>query len=375
MINDKYLRIAIDCRALGKKRTGDEVYTKNLVTNLANIDNKNQYFLLFDKEAKIQELGFSLPSNFKTVTILPSYKLLWTMYSLPKWLRKNKVDVLHVQYITPFWLPRDVKLITTIHDVSWKFYPQHIKKSDLFFLNILIPTSLNKANKIITVSQTSKDDIVKIFKISPDKIAMIYNGVDNIVGHAMSDNVIKKYNLPKKFIFYVGTLQPRKNIPALLETFNILNTKYQVLDTKLVIAGGKGHNYDQRIDTLVEKYKLQDKVLFPGFVDEKDLPTMYKLANVFVFPSLYEGFGIPVIEAMAMGAPVIVSNKSCLPEVVGRAGLIIDPEDSIEFAKTIYDLISNEKLRNNLIEKGHKRAKEFSWNKMAEETLKLYYSI
>lgn len=371
MDSKKYLRIAIDCRTIGKKRTGDEVYTKNLVLNLARVDSQNQYFLLFDRQVNPEELDLLLPSNFKIVVITPSHKLLWTMYALPKWLRKNNIDILHVQYITPFWLPKNIKVITTIHDISWKFYPQYIKKSDLFFLNALIPISLKKADKIITVSQTSKNDIVKIFKISPDKIAMIYNGADNTVGHAMSDSI----NLPEKFILYVGTLQPRKNIPALLEAFNILNTKYPILNTKLIIAGGKGHNYDQRIDMLVEKYKLQDKVLFPGFVDEKDLATMYGLADLFVFPSLYEGFGIPAIEAMAMGTPVVVSNKSCLPEVVGQAGLIVDPENSEEFADVIYKILSDKALRNNLIEKGYKRAKEFSWEKTAKETLEVYKKL
>lgn len=380
MDSKKYLRIAIDCRVLGKKRTGDEVYTKNLVLNLVKIDSRNQYFLLFDKEVKDEILGILLPSNFKIITITPSHKLLWTMYTLPKWLRKNNIDVLHAQYITPLWLPKKIKVVTTIHDVSWKFYPRHIKKSDLFFLNVLIPISLKRANFVITVSQTSKKDIVSIYKLPSEKVVAIYNGVGEkfnsfIVSDAELGQVRKKYSLPENFILYVGTLQPRKNIPALLEAFNMLNTKYKILNTKLVIAGGRGHNYDKRIDMLMEKYKLQDKVLFPGFVDEKDLPTMYKLSNIFVFPSLYEGFGIPVIEAMAMGAPVIVSNKSCLPEVVGEAGFIIDPDNSEEFAGVIYKILFNSDLRNCLIEKGYKRAKDFNWNKMAEETLKLYYSI
>lgn len=368
------LRIAIDCRTIGKKRTGDEVYTKNLVLNLAKIDSRNQYFLLFDRKVEDVILGISLPSNFKIATITPSHKILWTMYSLPKWLIRNHVNILHVQYITPIWLPKHIKAITTIHDVSWKFYPQYIKKNDLLFLNTLIPLSLKRADKIITVSQTSKNDIVKIYKLPSEKVVMIYNGINTSVGYAIpdSDYVMQKYNLPKDFILYIGTLQPRKNIPALLKAFSILNTKYKTPDTKLVIGGGRGHNYDERIDVIVKKYMFENNVVFPGYIDDEDLPTLYKLAKVFVFPSLYEGFGIPPIEAMAYGTPVVVSDKSCLPETVGDAGLVVDPENSKAFAEAMYRAIHDESLRRALIEKGYKRAGEFSWERAARETLKLY---
>jgi len=366
------LRIAIDCRTIGKKRTGDEVYTKNLVLNLAKIDSKNQYFLLFDRNVDRAILGSIPPANFKIITITPSHKLLWTMYSLPKWLKKNHVDVLHVQYIAPLWLPKHIKLITTLHDVSWKFYPQYIKKSDLFFLNTLIPISIKKADKIITVSQTSKEDIVKTYAIPPDKVRVVYNGVHIPIGYATPDRVIEKYHLPKNFIFYVGTLQPRKNVPSLLRTFQVLRNKYKVENVQLVIGGGRGHNYDERIDVLVEQYKLKDDVIFPGYIDNEDLPILYKLAKVFVFPSLYEGFGIPPLEAMASGTPVVVSDKSCLPETVGDAGLVVDPEDSEVFAEAIYRAMYDEPLRYALIEKGYKRAKELSWERAARETVILY---
>lgn len=372
------LKIAIDCRAIGKKRTGDEVYVKHLVFQLAKNDHRNNYFLLFDrKNVSEKDIGFSLPPHFKIVTILPAHKLLWTMYSVPRWLRKHHVDVLHVQYITPFWLPRNIKVITTIHDVSWKFYPEYIKKSDLFFLNTLIPLSLARASRIITVSETSRRDIIKIYNIAERKVVSIYNGVgEEFVkpSQEKKEAVMKKYNLPEKFILYVGTLQPRKNVPALLEAFQCLVSKWEIPGLKLVIVGGKGHNYDSRIDGVVKRYHLTDKVLFPGYIDSQDLPSVYASARLFVFPSLYEGFGIPLIEAMGVGTPVVASNQSCLPEVVGEGGMVVDPHNTEMLAQAMRMLLTDELKRKEFIEKGYKRAAEFTWEKTAKKTLELYYA-
>lgn len=356
------------------------MYVKNLVYHLTKLDSQNQYFLLFDRNGVSEkEIGFSLPGNFKIVAILPSYKLLWTMYSMPKWIKKNTIDVLHVQYITPLWLPGRTKLITTIHDVSWKFFPLYIKRSDLFFLNILIPLSIKRANKVITVSHTSREDIIKIYKLSPGKVVSIYNGVDkelfNNTNDIVTTKIIQKYKLPEKYIFYVGTLQPRKNIPALIRAFNVLITKYNIPDIKLVVGGGKSHNYDERIDSVIKQYGLENKIIPAGYIDQRDLPYLYKLAKVFVFPSLYEGFGIPVIEAMACGTPVVVADKSCLPEVAGQAGLAVDPAQTEKFADTIYKALSDEKIRKELISKGYERAKEFDWKNTAQQTFIIYTHI
>lgn len=377
--NSRPIRIAIDCRTLGRKRTGDEVYVRNLVLNLMKIDKVNQYFLLFDREIQAGELCFEVSSNFHVTAITPGGKFLWTMYYLPKWIKANKIDVLHVQYITPFWLPQGTKLVTTIHDVSWKFYPQYIKKSDLFFLNTLIPVSLKKADKIITVSETSKKDIVRIYGLPEEKVAAIYNGVgDNFKSYVNSageeERVKKKYNLPDNFILYLGTLQPRKNVPSLLEAFYLWDKEYAG-QARLVIGGGKSYNYDNRIDGLINEHNLKNKITLTGYIEDSDLPAIYKLAKAFVFPSLYEGFGIPVIEAMAVGTPVIVSDQSCLPEVAGEAGLVVDPGDKKKFAEAIHRIMTDEKLRGELAGKGRERAAEFNWEETAKKTLKIYTTL
>jgi glycosyltransferase involved in cell wall biosynthesis len=274
-----------------------------------------------------------------------------------------------------------VKLVLTIHDISFNFFPQFIKKSDLFFLKTLIPRSLKMAAKIIAVSDFTKSEVEKYYKIPNKKIAAIHNGVDfelfnQFVSHEKSEEVRKKYNLPEKFIFYIGTLQPRKNIPVLVEALNILHEKYSLNNIKLVIAGNrKAHNFDPKIDEATKKYNLEICVIFPGWIDEEDKPALYKLASCFVFPSLYEGFGIPIVEAMAAGTPVVSSDKSCLPEIGKNGTIYANPNNPEEFAKKIHEILSDENLRNNFVKKGKEAAKGYTWQKNAERILEVYRNL
>jgi len=378
------MRIGIDIRLIGKKRTGDETVFFNLVKNLTEIKSNNQYFLFTDRNAEKNsdlkaEIGkLNLKNNFKIIFINSPNRFWWNLWALPNYLKKNPVDIFHTQYIAPFWLPKKVKLVLTIHDISFNFFPQFIKKSDLFFLKMLIPRSLKMATKVIAVSEFTKKEIEKYYHIPGEKIATIHNGVDfelfnkNIAPEKL-EKTRKKYNLPENFILYIGTLQPRKNIPALVGALNTLHEKYNLRDMELVIAGNrKAHNFDPKIDGAIKKYDLQKNIVFPGWIDEEDKPTLYKLARCFVFPSLYEGFGIPIVEAMAAGVPVISSNITCLTEVGKDGAIFADPGKPEEFTKKIHEVLSDENLRDNLIEKGTEIAKSYTWQKNAEKTLAVY---
>ncbi len=394
------MRIGIDIRAIGKKRTGDETYAKNLIKNLLKIDQKNQYFLYTDTDKENQKLKIknqidpgSQYKNYQIISIKPAHKLLWTFYSLPKYLKKNPVDVLHLQYITPQLLTKKTRLITTIHDVSFNVFPQYIKKSDLFFLKILIPLSLKKANEVIAVSRFTKKEIARYYKIPENKIRAIYNG-------GAGENFIKleekysreaqkakeKYSLPDNFIFYAGTLQPRKNIPFLLEGFKRLKSKYrkkypEIKNLKLVLSGQRGgHNYDSRIDKKLQQIKTEapdifKDIIFLGFVGDKELPYIYQYAKVFCYPSLYEGFGLPIIEAMAARTAVLCSFSSCHKEIAQSAASYFNPNDLKDFTKKLYGIIINNKKRKEAVSAGKKRAYFFSWAKTASETLKLYNEL
>ena len=381
------MKIGIDIRMIGKKRTGDEAVFFNLVKNLAEVDKSNQYFLFTDRNPKedhdlkdeIRKL--QLPNNFQIIFINSPNRFWWNLWALPDYLRKNPLDIFHIQYIAPFWLPKKVKMVLTIHDISFNFFPQFIKKSDLFFLKMLIPRSLRMAARIIAVSEFTKKEIKKYYNISAEKIAVVHNGVDfelfdKYIDQNKLAEIRKKYSLPEKFLLYIGTLQPRKNLPALIQAMHILQEKYNLEDIKFVIAGNReAHNFDPEIDEAIEKYGLDKSVIFPGWIDEEDKPAIYKLAQCFVFPSLYEGFGIPIIEAMSAGTPVISSNSSCLPEI-GKTGVIFaDPKKPEEFAKRIHDILTDENLKESLIKKGKETAKNYTWQKNSEKTLGVYESL
>jgi glycosyltransferase involved in cell wall biosynthesis len=379
------MKIGIDIRLIGKKRTGDEAVIFNLVKNLAKIDDKNEYLLLTDNnnEAELEKISKDLrienKNNFKIISLPLSGRFAWNLWILPMYLRKNPVNIYHTQYITPWFVPKSVKIVTIIHDISFNFFPQLISFSDLFFLKTLIPMSLKRADKIIAVSQFTKDEIIKFYKINPEKIECVYNSIGSeFLSDAVSEEKLKevrnKYGLPEKFILYMGTLQPRKNIPQLIEAFGLIKSK--LWDFKLVICGNKNaHNYDQKIEASIEASKLENDIIFPGFIDENDKQAVFRSAHVFAFPSLYEGFGIPVLEAMSQGVPIICSDIPSLKEIAGSGALYFDVSSMDDLSQKLYAICSNNDLREKLIRSGNVRVGFFSWEKSAREMLAIYEKL
>lgn len=372
------MNIAIDIRAIGKKRTGDEVYTLELVKGLVKLETGHNFYLFTDTEDwyQVPELK-NLPTNWQVITLLPKSKLIWTEYLLPKACHKYHIDLLHIQYIAPIWgLPKYTKMLNTIHDISWKFVPQHIRFLDKFLLNTLIPISIKKSDAIITVSKHSKYAIQHIFGTDLDKIHSIYNGgyIEHIPTVLSSSQKVKEV-LKEYYILYLGSLQPRKNVPTALKAF----AKYLELNPdsqlKFVIVGGRGYNYDKQIDITIIEYNLSKKVIFTGFITDEEKILLLKQSQAFVYLSLYEGFGIPLIEAMSLSTPVIASNTSCLPEIVEEAGILTDPYNIDNIAQAIQDLTNNSRLAKNYKEKGLERAKLFTWQTMAKQTYRIYKKL
>ncbi len=381
------MKIGIDIRNIGKKRTGDEVVFFNLTKNLAKLDSENEYKLFTDVTDKnvLEEIGKNLrvkdKNNFEIISLETKNRFSWNFWTLQKYLRKNPVDIYLTQYITPWFVPKKVKIVTIIHDISFNFYPQFIKKSDLFFLKTLIPISLKRADKIIAVSKFTQDEIIKYYKIYPRKIDWFHNAVsEDFLVQDISDEKIKtikeKYKLPEKYILYLGTLQPRKNIPALIEAFALLkvelNLKIKLNSLKLVIAGGKSHNYDKLIDEVVKKNNLLEDVFFPGYIDEEDKAGIMKGADIFVFPSFYEGFGMPIIEAMSLGVPTVASDIVPHREIFGNATLFFKPEIPGELTQKIKEILSNDLTRDGLSRNGKMQAEKFSWQKTAQKLLEIF---
>ncbi|HPN96323.1 MAG TPA: glycosyltransferase family 1 protein [Candidatus Moranbacteria bacterium] len=372
------MTIGIDIRLIGKKQTGSEGVFFNIVKELAKIDSHNKFKLFTDiTDEKILEkikkdLEIENKNNFEIVSLPTTNKFSWNFWTLQRYLRKNPVNVYLTQYITPFFVPQKIKIATIIHDISFNFFPQFIKKSDLFFLKILIPLTLRRADKVLAVSKFTRYEIGKYYNTDPDKMEWFHNAVsEDFLKADISLEKIKevkeKYNLPDKFILYVGTLQPRKNIPVLIEAYNMAKDKLP--DTKLVIAGGKGHNYDPRIDETVKKYNLEKDVFLPGFIDEEDKAAVMAGALIFSFPSLYEGFGIPILEAMSVGVPVIASGILPHREIAEEAVLFFDPENSEELSQKIILLSKDDNLREKLAKDGKRQVKNFSWDRSTQKVL------
>jgi glycosyltransferase involved in cell wall biosynthesis len=368
------MNIGIDVRTIGKQRTGDEVYTRYLIQYIKTLsDTEDRYFFFSDRDNTDDPTFHDLPSHTRHIILKPAHKFLWTMGALSKALFEFDIDLIHVHYITPFITPSKTKVVTTIHDVSWREYPDLVTTKDRKILNTLIPLSIRKADTVLTVSHHSMDTINTHFPVSRGKVGVIHNG-----GYLNTQE--KKFSHPKNtykeigdtpYFLYVGTLQPRKNVPFLIEQFLIAKKIYQ-FPHKLVIVGGlSAHN----IDPQIHKYQSEQDIVFTDFVSEEDKYRLLAHCFAFCFPSLFEGFGIPVIEAMSFGKPVIASHASCLPEIIGNAGKTIPVDNTHEWQKALYDITVSDEEYQELSQASLHKAKEYTWEAMGQSTVHIYTSL
>ena len=375
------MKIGIDYTAAIHQSAGIGRYTREMVkavAQAANSDFEPQYRLFVADAGKM--LANSLPGpNFAwSPTRITERWLarLWYRLRLPLPIQywTGPIDLYH----TPdFFLPpvkRRTHTLVTVHDLSFVREPDTTMLGMSRQLNTWVPRSVERADHVIAVSQATKQDLIDLYHTPPEKISVLYHGVTPNFNPIQNPEKLKlicqKYHLgDQPFILSVGTLQPRKNYRRLIQAFAQLDTP-----ASLVIAGGKGWHY-QEIFAEVNQHRLQERVRFPGFIDDDDLPGLYSAAALFVYPSLYEGFGLPVLEAMACGTPVIASNTSALPEVVGKAGLLVNPLAVEAMAGAMAKVLNNADLSQKLSQAGLKQASKFSWTNMAEKLIKLYKKI
>lgn len=371
------MRIGIDIRLIGKKRTGDEAVFSNLSRALAAIDRGNEYFLFTDlsSEKDIRKiaatLGLEDKDNFRIVPVASANRYVWNFFQISRALKKNPVDVYLTQYITPLFVPRRIKIMTIVHDISFTAFPQLIRFSDRFFLSLLMRLSLHRADLIVAVSEFTRREIIRHYALPQEKVAVVYNAVsEDVSGRKVKEQDIlavkRRYGIEGDYILYIGTLQPRKNIPMLIRSFAKLKEKIPA--AKLVIVGDKGaHNADKEIDTVLGDLSLEKSVIFTGYVEETEKAPLLAGAKVFAFPSLYEGFGIPLLEAFAAGTPVVASDIEVLREVGADAALYADPASLDGFAKSLYAAYVDVETRKRLTEAGKARVSFFSWEKSARK--------
>ena len=376
--------IGIDIRMLARgARTGVEEYTLNLLSRLIPLDKSVHYKLFYNGWRKVDLNPLDYPWLKEKNVELVSYKIPNRLLDLsarfsnyPKIDKLLKgIDVFFSPHIFPAALSKNCPSVITFHDLSFRIHPEFYSFSKNFWHFSVNPKKLAKrATKIITVSESTRDDLVNFYGIKPSKIKVIYSGINcesritNYESRILK--IRKKYNLPEKYILYLGTLEPRKNIVSLIKAFEEFKKTYNLQPTtyNLVVAGAKGWLY-KNIFEAAKNSPVKNDIIFTGFIDDQDKPALYQSAELFVYPSFYEGFGFPPLEAMACGTPVITSDFSSLPEAVGDAALMINPYDVDQLAMAMREILSDENLKNELIEKGFKQVEKFSWQKCARETL------
>jgi glycosyltransferase involved in cell wall biosynthesis len=375
------MKIVIDIQPIFKYKTGIGWYTQKLLKQL----NSNEIIFEghgfnFLNRNNIQNDLANLKFKNKINSLMPYgiYRRIWHYLPISyNALFDSNADIFHFfNYIVPPKIKG--KVIVTVYDMVYKLYPETMTKRNYKRLDKELKRSVDRADKIITISENSKNEIIKFLNVDATKIEIVYPGIDRInytkkYSNDEINKVKKKYKLPSKYILYLGTLEPRKNIVRIIESYSKLKTQINE-QIYLVIAGKKGWMYEE-IFKKVESLGLENDVIFTGYVDEIDKHLLYKMSEVFVFPSLYEGFGMPVLEAMAAGVPVITSNTSALPEVVGDAGILINPNDVEELANAMKKVLEDKDLKQKLIKKGLTQSLKFSWEKSARKLLEIYKEV
>jgi len=366
------MKIGIDLHTFNDFMQGSRTYTYNVAKNLVEQDAENEYHLYFANRAISTPPCLERPNVHKKV-IFPNGRLLRLSLVFPLMLRLHDIDVFHCNYIGPPFMK--TPYIVTLHDILHEEYPQFFPGKMRFLMSLLYPFSARHAAKVITVSEYSKKAIVRLYGVPDENVVVIPNGVaDEFRPVTDTDRIVRvkqRYGIPValKYILYVGRLEPRKNITGLLNAYHGLKKEHRV-EHVLVIAGMKDFLYDNIFKT-VQCLGLTEEVIFTGRVEQRDLATLYSGAELFVYPSFGEGFGIPPLEAMACGVPVITSNTTSLPEVIDDAGIMIDPWNDNELARAMLAVMENVNLQDELKEKGIKRARLFSWKNSAAKVLKV----
>jgi glycosyltransferase involved in cell wall biosynthesis len=367
------VRIAIDARKLHDFGIG--TYIRNLLRGLAKIDHNTEYVLLCRKEDSA--IAATLGPNFRAVAEDAGHYSITEQISLPLAVRRARADLFHApHYVLPALTPG--RTVVTIHDCIHLMFPEYLKHRLAYaYARAAMWTAAHKSDRIFTVSEQSKRDILKFFKVSPDKIVVTPNAIDDRFSVEPDAEQVKqireRYQLSHAYILYVGNIKPHKNLERLIEAFHYVRSQGRS-ELELLIIGDEISKL-QSLRRAVHRYDLHRYVRFHGFVPHETLAVLYRLASVFVFPSLYEGFGLPPLEAMACGTPVVTSNVSSLPEVVGDAAVLVDPYSAQAIAEGILKVLHSAHLRAEMRQRGFARVREYSWERSVERVRQVYGEV
>ena len=380
------MRIGIDITALPANPVGAGTYTIELVRALIELGPQHQWVIFAQPNGRKLLALPDHPADIEHPVVQwvivaeksPLLRLLWEQTVFPFLVKQARLDVLHsLHYTRPVFLP--CASVVTFHDMTFFLFPKLHTLSKRIFFPPAIRLSARLADALIAVSESTRKDAIRLLGIPEHKIHTAPNGVSSafqpILDKENRQFCKNKYNLPDKFILFVGTIEPRKNLPVLLKAYHHLvknaPTPQQRPVPRLVIAGKMGWMYNEVLQQ-INQLELQERVLLTGYIASEDLPIVYNLAEVFVYPSIYEGFGLPTLEAMACGTPVITSNVSAMADYVGEAGMLVPAHDEVALAHAIQSVLQDEALQMSLSQKGRSRAAIFTWAQTAQTTLKVY---
>ena len=365
------MRFSVDAHTLGCHLTGNEVYVRNLLHQFARLNSGAEFIAYVAKP----EAPALVPAGILTrpVSQNPYKRLGWDLAAR---VRLDRPDLLHVQYTGPAFCP--VPLVVSVHDVSFLDCPQYFTQYRAIQLRFTVQRTVEKAAAVLTPSEFSREAILKHYKIDPSKVLVVPNAVSSqfrpIDRHAALAAVERKFKWRGPFVLTVGDLQPRKNHAGLLQAFDAVMREYPRLPHQLVFVG-KETWYSKELHRLVRDSGMRERVHFTGFVEDADLLLFYGACDLFVFPSFYEGFGLPILEAMACGRAVASSRTTAMPEVADAAGILFNPHSVEEMARAIRDVLLDSQLRGRLERLGAHRAALFSWERAADRTLDVYHRV
>jgi glycosyltransferase involved in cell wall biosynthesis len=367
------VRIAIDARKLHDYGIG--TYVRNLVRTLATQSYDDEYVLLC-RAADVDDVR-SLGPRFEPVVERAGNYSVREQVSIPAALARARVDLFHSPHYVVSPLTR-CPYVVTIHDCIHLRFPQYLpNRMASTYARTMMRMAASRARRVLTVSNASKDDILHYLRVPADRVEVIYNALDTRLATPPTDDEVAhvrdRFLLTSPFILYAGNIKPHKNVDRLIEAYSILRRR-GITEPKLLIIGDQISKYPN-LRRLVHGFQLHPHVRFLGFVPETTLAALYRLASVFVFPSLYEGFGLPPLEAMAAGTPVVTSNVSSLPEVVGDAAVLIDPMDAGAIADAMARVLSDATLRDTLVTRGHARVQAFSWDRSVARIRQVYADV
>lgn len=369
--------IGIDAsRAAVQHRTGTETYSVHVIRELLRLGRHHQ-FRLYTNGALPADLLWSGPAPAHVEVRSIPFRRLWTHMRLSLETVIHEPDVLFIPaHVLPLFHPR--RSMVTVHDLGYLHYPEAHTSRDRRYLDWSTRWNARRATVVLADSEATRSDLIRLYGAAPEKIHVVYLGRDarltRVIDAPRLDGIRARYGLCGRYLLYVGTLQPRKNLERVIQAFERICGLPALADLQLVLAGKQGWLYETLFRQVV-RAGLQGRVIFPGYIADEDLGALLSGAEAFVFPSLYEGFGIPVLEAGGCGVPVITSNTSSLPEVAGDAALLVDPLDVDAIADAMYRLVSDPSLRAELARRGLENVKRFSWEKCARETLAVLESV